>query len=184
MGYPMKWFRLFLVVLLLFPSPKRARAQELERKLLIEVVLQTYDVQRTETLVYLRVFSDGSAEAHPTHEVDFRTLALKQAQIPASDLAKLRELLSPSKTKDLAHKYERHWGNIDFGNEWDVTIGEGEAKRSITLVNFQPFLARSKKQPYPAEIERLGCMVWRLRENVFNEPLDRNYLRGCSELGY
>jgi hypothetical protein len=180
----MKFFRSFLCLLFLLYPAKSARAQQPERKLLIEVIRQTYDIQRTETLVYLRVFSDGFGEAHPTREVDFRTLALKQAQIPASDLAKLKDLLSPSKLSGLADKYERYWGNIDFGNSWEITIGEGEAKRAITLVNFQPFLARTKKKPYPTEIEKLGCMIWTLRQNAFNEPLDHNYVRGCREWGY
>jgi len=179
----MKWFYLFLGLLLLL-LPPGPEAQQPERKLLIEVIRQTYDVERTETLVYLRVFSDGFAEAHPTREVDFRTLALKQGQIPTADLAKLNGLLSPSKLSGLADKYERYWGNKDFGNTWEITIGEGPGKKTITLVNFQPFLARTKKQSYPAEIERLGCLVWTLRENVFNEPLDHNYVRGCHEWGY
>ncbi len=180
----MKRSRAFLSLLLFLTLPRLAEPQESERNLLIEVILTTSDVHRTETLVYLRVFSNGFAEAHPMHDVDFRTLALKRAQIPASDLARLREVLSPSKTHGLANKYERNWGNIDFGTEWEITLGEGEGKKTITLVNFQPFLARKKKQPYPAEIENLGCMIWELRRNVFNEPLDKDYVRGCREWGY
>lgn len=80
---------------------KPAEAQQSNRKLLIVVVRQTYDIERTETLIYLRVFSDGFAEAHPTHEVDFRTLTVQQAQIPAADLAKLNDLLSPAKLNGL-----------------------------------------------------------------------------------
>jgi hypothetical protein len=180
----MKRSRVFLSLLLFLALPRLVEPQESERNLLIEVILTTSDNHRTETLVYLRVFSNGFAEAHPTHEVDFRTLALKQGQIPPKELANLREIVSPSRTRDLASKYERYWGNIDFGNQWEITIGQGNGKKTITLVNFQPFLARSKKQPYPAEIENLGCMIWELRRNVFNEPLDKDYIRGCREWGY
>jgi hypothetical protein len=52
------------------------------------------------------------------------------------------------------------------------------------LENFQPFLARTKKKPYPAELERLGCLVWKLRTKVTGEPLERNYVAGCRGLGY
>jgi len=117
-------------------------------------------------------------------EVDFRTLALKQAQISPNDLAKLREILNPSNTQGLEPKYEQYWGNKDFGSEWRVTIGQGENKKIVILENFQPFLARSKKKPYPEEIEKLGCIVWKLRTEVTGEPLERNYLRGCQDLGY
>ena len=176
--------RAFFSVLLFLTFPRLAEPQKSEQNLLIEVILTTADNSRTETLVYLRVFSNGFAEAHPMHEVDFRTLALKQAQIPASDLVRLREVVSPSRTQGLASKYERNWGNVDFGTEWEITIGEGHSKKTITLVNFQPFLARKKKRPYPAEIEKIGCIVWELRRNVFDEPLDKDYLRGCQEWGY
>jgi hypothetical protein len=172
------------LLLLSLALPKLVDPQESQQNLLLEVIRTTYDVSRTETLVYLRVFSDGSAEAHPMREVDFRTLALKKAQISPVDLAKLREVLSPSKTQGLDPKYERYWGNIDFGNEWQITIGQGDNKKTIVLGNFQPFLARTKKKPYPTEVEKLGCIIWELRTKVTGEPLERNYVGGCREWGY
>jgi hypothetical protein len=108
--------------LLTLAFPKQVNPQESERILLLEVVLTTYDVSRTETLVYLRVFSNGSAEAHSTREVDFRTLALKTASLSPSELAALSEFLSSSRVQHLDAKYERYWGNIDLGQTWKVTI--------------------------------------------------------------
>src|SRR5689334_13618061 len=87
---------LFAVILVIIVSVP-AVSQDSGKSQILEVVVTTYDVSRTETLIYLRVFSDGSAEAHPTRKVDFRNLALKQAQIPSSEMAKLREFLSPSR---------------------------------------------------------------------------------------
>jgi len=65
-----------------------AKPQELSRNVEIEVIRTTYDIRRTETMVYLRVFCDGSAEGHPTANIDFRALVLKQSQVPPNDLAK------------------------------------------------------------------------------------------------
>jgi len=172
---------LFLLALAL---PRPVIPQESQRTLLLEVILTTYDVIRTETLVYFRVFSNGSAEAHSMREVDFRTLALKTASISLGELATLNEFLSSSKVQHLDPKYERYWGNKDFGQTWQVTILQADSQKSIALENFQPFLARTKKKPYPAELERLGCFVWELRTKVTGEPLERNYVAGCRELGY
>jgi hypothetical protein len=171
-----------LLLLLAFPGP--ADPQQEQRTVLLEVILTTYDVSRTETLVYLRVFSNGSAEAHPMREVDFRTLTLKTTSIAPSEVATLREFLDSPKVQHLDAKYERYWGNIDFGQTWQVTILQAGSQKSIVLENFQPFLARAKKKPYPNELERLGCLVWRLRTKVTGEPLERNYVAGCQELGY
>jgi len=65
-----------------------------------------------------------------------------------------------------------------------ISIGQGQNRKTITLVNFRPFLARRKKQPYPVEIEKLGCVIWELRTSVFKEPPDKDYVRGCHEWGY
>jgi hypothetical protein len=178
--------RLLASFLLLFSLafPSLVDPQESQRTLLLDVILTTYDVSRTETLVYLRVFSNGSAEAHPMREVDFRTLTLKTASIPPSDLVSLSEFLSSSKVQHLGSKYERYWGNIDFGETWQITIAQGGSQKSIVLENFQPFLARTKKKPYPAELEKLGCRIWELRTKVTGEPLERNYVTGCQKLGY
>src|SRR6266481_6489720 len=113
-------------------------SQGSEKTQVLEVVLTTHDVSRTETLIYLRVFSDGSAEAHPTRRVDFRNLVLKQAQIPSPEVVKLQEFLSPVRMQSWDSKYERFWGNKDFGTEWAITVGHGTEKKEIMLVNFQP----------------------------------------------
>jgi hypothetical protein len=183
----MKSLQVSLLLLLSLAIPKLTDPQEPQKSLLLEVILTTYDGSRTETLVYLRVFSDGSAEAHPMREVDFRTLALKKAQISSSDLATLRELFSSPRVQHLDPEYNRYWGNKDFGQTWRMTIAQGDKKKSIVLENFEPFLARTKKRPYPVEIEKLGCLVWELRTKVTGEPLERNYvggMGGCRELGY
>ncbi len=117
-------------------------------------------------------------------EVDFRALALKTASIPPSELATLSQFLGSSNVQHLDAKYERYWGNIDFGQTWQITIAQGSSQKSMILENFQPFLARTKKKPYPAELERLGCLVWKLRTKVTGEPLERNYVAGCRGLGY
>jgi hypothetical protein len=58
-----------------------------------------------------------------------------------------------------------------------ITIRQGESRKTIALINFQPFLARHRKQPYPIEIEKRGCIIWELHTNVFKDPPDK----GCQE---
>ena len=172
------------LVLLSLAGPKLADSQESKATLLLEVILTTYDVSRTETLVYLRVFSDGSAEAHPTHDVDFRSLNFKKAQISAIELSILNDFLGSSKVQHLDPKYERYWGNKDFGEEWQIKIAGNDQTKSIVLDNFQPFLARARKKPYPVELEKLGCLIWELRTEVTGEPLEKDWVAGCRKLGY
>jgi hypothetical protein len=180
----MKGFCLLFALFVAISVPNLAVSQDSEKTQLLEVVVTTHDVSRTETLIYLRVFSDGSAEGHPTRRVDFRNLVLKQAQILSLEMAKLREFLSPLRTQTWGRKYERFWGNKDFGDEWAITVGQGTEKKEIILVNFRPFLARAKKKPYPRDIEKLGCTIWELRAEVIGEPLEKDYLGACRSWGY
>jgi hypothetical protein len=151
---------------------------------LLEVIRKSRNVERHETLVYLRVYSDGLAEAHPTREVDFRNIVLRQKQISASDLEDARKLLTDPATGALAKRYVRYWGNKDFDYEYRVSNGASERKQVIELENFQPFAARKQDKPYPAQLEKLGCMIWKIRTEVTGEALEKDWLRGCADLGY
>lgn len=154
-----------------------------ERGPLLEVVRASWSVERDETLLYLRVYSDGFAEADPMRQVDFRNLKLKTKQLSSGELEALSTVLSDAETSRLLREYSSFWGNKDFGYRYEITIA-GLSPKQITLVNFQPFLARKEGKPYPKQLEKLGCLVWKLRTEVSGEPLEKDWLKGCSELGY
>jgi len=162
---------------------RKASPQNPSKSVLLEVVRSSWDVQRSETLVYLRVYSNGFAEAHPTKKLDLRDVEYKKKQLSADELAGLSNLLADPATDQLSPEYSRYWGNKDFGYEYDVTISDASHKQ-IKLVNFDPFLARKQGKPYPKQLEKLGCSIWKLRAEVSAEPLEKDWLKGCSELGY
>jgi hypothetical protein len=153
------------------------------RTVLLEVLRSSWDVERDETLVYLRVYSDGFAEAHSMRKIDFRNIQFLSKQLSGDELASLKKLLSDPAIGQLAPEYSRYWGNKDFGYKYDVVISDGPVKH-IELENFQPFLARQRGKPYPKQLEKLGCTIWKFREEVSGEPLEHNWLKGCAELGY
>jgi hypothetical protein len=154
-----------------------------ERSPLLEVVRASWSVERDETLLYLRVYSDGFAEADPMRQVDFRNLKLKTRLLSSDELASLSAVLNDPETTRLLREYSSFWGNKDFGYKYEIAI-TGSSPKQITLVNFQPFLARKEGKPYPKQLEKLGCLVWKLRNEVSAEPLEKDWLKGCSELGY
>jgi len=116
--------------------------------------------------------------------VDFRHIEFKKKQLPKGELAALLGLLSDPGTLQLKPEYVRYWGNKDFGYKYEITISASSQKRAIELVNFQPFAARKKGKPYPKQLEKLGCRIWKLRAEVSGEPLEKNWLSGCAEFGY
>ena len=153
------------------------------RTVLLEVVRNSWDAERNETLIYVRVFSDGFAEAHSMRKVDFRDVRLITKQLSGDELGSLNQLLFDPATMQLQPQYIRYWGNKDFGYKYSVTIS-GQSQKQLELVNFQPFLARKMGKPYPKQLEKLGCSIWKLRAEVSDEPLEKDWLQGCAELGY
>ena len=87
-------------------------------------------------------------------------LELAKKQLTANEREALKGLLTDPATKQLKPEYARYWGNKDFGFEYDITIPEPSQEQHITLVNFQPFLARKEGKPYPQQVEKLGCSIW------------------------
>lgn len=171
----------FLACVLFFA--RQPGQQNPTRTVLLEVVRNSWDVQRNETLVYLRVYSDGFAEAHPMKKVDFRNVQFETKHLPSDELAALNSLLSDPATAQLRPEYSRYWGNKDFGYKYNVAIS-APSQKQLELVNFQPFLARKEGKPYPKQLEKLGCSIWKLRVEVSGEPLEKDWLKGCAELGY
>jgi hypothetical protein len=172
-----------LIVAALLNSAVGVLCQEPHGGAVLEVVQTTDDIHRNETMVYLRVYADGLAEAHSDRVVDFRNIDLKRKRLPPEELNRLRQLLDADDTQKLNERYERFWGARDFSTEWRITMVAKGKNREMALVNFQPFLAREKHQNYPPQLESLGCSIWRLRVEVTGEPLDRNYVAGCQKLG-
>ena len=56
--------------------------------------------------------------------MDFRTLALKQAQTPAHEMARLRELLSSTEIRALNDEYDRNWEAVDFSTKLVITTSQ------------------------------------------------------------
>jgi hypothetical protein len=173
----------FLLTSGLLVSTQTSPAANSERTPVLEVVRSSWSVERDETLLYIRVYSDGFAEADPMKQVDFRDLRLKKRQLSSEELGALTALLADAETARLLPEYSRFWGNKDFGYKYDVAISSPSPKQ-LKLVNFQPFLARKEGKPYPKQLEKLGCHIWKLRTEVSGEPLEKDWLKGCAELGY
>jgi hypothetical protein len=171
------------VLVAIFLTAALPGQQNPTRRVLLEVVSNSWKIDRDGTLVYLRVYSDGFAEAHPMRKVDFRNIEFKTKQLLSEEDAALNHLLNDNATVQLLPEYSRYWGNVDFGHEWEITISSA-SQRKIKLVNFQPFLARKDGKPYPNQIEKLGSSIWKLRAEVTGEPLEKDWLKGCAELGY
>ena len=58
---------------------------------------------------------------------------------------------------------------IDSWMEWDIKVPHGWHKERIKVLSFSPASARKKNQPYPPALLKLGCLIWKLRNDVFGD---------------
>jgi hypothetical protein len=100
-----------LLTTALFAVVQASTKADSERTPLLEVVRMSWSVERDETLLYLRVYSDGFTEADPMKNVDFRHLALKEKQLASEELGALTSLLADPQTVKLMDEYSSFWGN-------------------------------------------------------------------------
>jgi hypothetical protein len=145
------------------PTPKP------QRKVLLEVIQHTSSITKSERLVYLRVFFDGTAECHPERNVDYSNLTLVGKRIAAHELESLEELLNSTEVEQLDSEYRLVAGAKDYFKVWNITIPRKEGSQQIEVVNFVPRLAVRMKKPYPEGLVRLGCFITDLRSTVSGE---------------
>ncbi len=142
-------------------------------KLILEVINRHFTVGRKIRSVYLRVYSDGTAECHTVkytgHETDDRPDIVKQKTLAPGELQSLEAALNNPELLQVQKKYGLMSPVIDSWMEWDIRVPHGWHKEKIKVLNFSPASARKKNQPYPPALLNLGCLIWKLRNDVFGD---------------
>jgi hypothetical protein len=123
--------------------------------------------------LYLRVFSDSTAEYQPRHAVaggsgGLVTLTKKLAQ---DDFENLESVLHDRSLAKLSGPYESQFAILDSWTEWEIKMQNRGQPRAITVLEFSPGLAKAVKHPYPGALVKLGCTLGKLRSDVSGEPL-------------
>jgi hypothetical protein len=143
------------------------------RKLMIEVVLDSRGIgDYRETLLYLRVYSDGTAQYQPPREVTtqgrLQERQLAYTRVSTSKLGMLEGALGQPELTELAPLYEHTLLTVDFTRILEITIPRDNGGQQIRIVNFNsPFpFARKDDEPYPKAVGELVCVILSLRDGV------------------
>lgn len=148
------------------------------RKVLLEVINKHFTVGRHIPSVYLRVYSDGNVECHTEkywHEADI----VKRKTLGPEELQSLQAVVDNPELIHANKKYGLMALVIDSWMEWDIRVPHGWHTVKIKVLNFSPASARQKNQAYPSAVLKLGCSIWKVRNEVYGdaqyggEPLSR-----------
>ncbi|MHB8525126.1 MAG: hypothetical protein ACYDD2_03080 [Candidatus Acidiferrales bacterium] len=138
-------------------------------KLILEVINRHFTMGRKIRSVYLRVYSDGRAECHTMKYIGDEPDVVKEKTIAPEELRSLEAALQNPELLHVKKRYGLMYPVIDSWMEWDIKVPHGWHAEKIKVLNFSPASARERKQPYPTALLELGCLVWKVRNDVYGD---------------
>jgi hypothetical protein len=158
------------VSLLLGALSLRSFGQEskLSPRLVLEVINRHFTVGRHIPSVYLRVYSDGKVECHTEKYWDEADI-VKHKTLGPEELQRLQAVVDSPELLHVNEKYGLMALVIDSWMEWDIRVPHGWRTTKIRVLNFSPASARQKNQAYPSAVLKLGCSIWKLRNEVYGD---------------
>ena len=144
-------------------------------RVILEVINRHFTMGRKIPSVYLRVFSDGTAECHTLRYTGDEAETVKKEKLTQEELGRLKTLIDPPELLNVKKRYELMRAVVDSWMEWNIKVPHKGGAQKIQVLNFSPESAREKNQPYPDALVKLGCSIWKLRHDVYgDEPYDLN----------
>jgi hypothetical protein len=139
--------------------------------IILDVIATHSTMAGEERYMYLRVFSDSTAEYQSSKHSDGveNDLPAIRKTLPQDEFNRIRSVLNDAKVATLKPKYETRYAIVDSSTQWTVKIQRSGQTQSIQVLEFSPGLARAMKHPYPDALVRLGCNIEKLRADVSGE---------------
>jgi hypothetical protein len=151
-----------------------ASKSEASPQIILEVINRHFTVGLEIPSVYLRVFSDGTAECHTVKYTGDEPDVVKRKALTPDDLSELRTVIENKELLNVKKKYESVNTVIDSWMEWIVSVPHNSGTQRIQVLNFSPGSAREKNTPYPDALVRLGCSIWKLRYETYGDEIYRD----------
>jgi hypothetical protein len=143
----------------------------------LEVIATHTTVENENTYVYLRVFSDKTAECQSSKHsnVEKQELPTIKRKLTRDEFIRIKSVVSDPKLATLGPKYETRYAIVDSSTEWTIKIQRPGDPQTIRVLEFSPGLARTTKHPYPDALVKLGCSIQKLRADVSGESILLDY---------
>jgi hypothetical protein len=145
--------------------------------LILEVIQLHFTMGKKIPSVYLRLFSDGTAECHALRQPDGQDVA-KQKTISVHEYEALKTILEDQQLLQVKHRYELMHPVFDSWTEWNITIKRRTGDQAFEVSGFSPTSA------YPKVLTKLGCSIWKLRREVYGDVpawLDDGHIQECKD---
>jgi hypothetical protein len=134
----------------------------------IEVINAHFTVGRQYKSVFLRVYSDRTAECHYMRwgiEGEKEKVSIKK--LAPADYENLRDVLDAPELLGVNEKYGLVGWVIDSWMTWGIDIPRPAAVQHIAVDNFGRGAEQGLEKAYPTALVRLGCTIKKLRREVY-----------------
>jgi hypothetical protein len=121
--------------------------------------------------VYLEMMSDRTAECHTFAFSGREPAVTKQKTLRPEEFERLTALLDDPELLSVKSRYESPRIYIDSWMTWDIGIQRAGHAQTIEVVNFTTMWGVAS--PYPNALLRLGCMVLKLRDEVYGDEVSQ-----------
>lgn len=136
----------------------------------LEVINRHFTVGEKIRSVYVRVFSDGTAECR-TEKYSDEPDNVKRRVLAPEDFERLKALLKQPELLSAKPRYGLMAPVIDSWMEWTIKVPHGQNVQTIEVANFNPAAAKESKTPYPDVLVKLGCSIWKIRSDVYADEV-------------
>lgn len=141
-------------------------------EIILEVINRHFTVGKKIPSVYLRVFSDRTAECQ-TEKFWDEPEVTKTKTLDTTEFEQLKTILDDPELLNIKRSYGLMYPVIDSWMEWDIEVPHGWHEEKIVVLNFSPASALKRNQPYPDALVRLGCSILKIRNDVFGDVQTR-----------
>jgi len=155
-----------------------AQSPKVGAEIILEVIATHTTMEREDKYVYLRVFSDRTAECQASKhsDVENKELPAVKNTLTQDDFIRLKSMVSDPKLSTLGPKYETRYAIVDSSTEWTIKIQRAAGEpQIIRVLEFSPGLAKTMKHPYPGALVTLGCTIEKLRTDVSGESISLDH---------
>lgn len=153
-------------------SPATAPVQTI-----IEVIATHTTPQTEHRYMYLRVFSDGTAECQLSAPTDAKNKepAILRKTLTKDEFTRIKSAAYEPALANVGSKYETKYAIVDSWTEWKIELHRSGQTQTIQVLEFSPGLAETMKHPYPDALVKLGCTLKKTRAAVSGEPPSHDY---------
>jgi len=178
-GFAMRSFlqpMLVVMTVLVFLAPpyRLAQSSKVSADIILEVIATHTTMKSEDTYVYLRVFSDRTAECEFSRlsNTENKEHPAVTKTLTQNEFNRIESVMSDPKLANLEPKYETQYAVVYSSTEWTIKIQQTAGEpQIIRVLEFSPGLARMMKHPYPDALVKLGCSIKKLRADVSGESI-------------